>query len=143
MSALGLIQWLKIIMTGLKLIPLTFFFEIDSGVNCVMFYILGCCRLNFIVLDGILSAGHQKKDRNHYCICLVMNVPKHYPSQKHSPERKIWVPVNFLQTKKLLKAFRKQLKMLKSILGKGLTFAKKISTLVSLWVTNNIKGENY
>jgi hypothetical protein len=65
-----------------------------------------------------------------------MNVPKHYPSQKHSPGREIWVPIDFFQTRKLLKAFRYQLKMLKPTLGKALAFAKKIPALLNLWVIN-------
>jgi hypothetical protein len=53
-----------------------------------------------------LAAGHQKKDRNPYCIFLVMNVPKHYPSQKHSLERKIWVPIDFFSNKKASKGLQ-------------------------------------
>jgi hypothetical protein len=30
-----------------------------------------------MVLDDKIAVGHQKKDSNPYCICRVMNVPKH------------------------------------------------------------------
>jgi hypothetical protein len=33
----------------------------------MFFYELGCYRLNLIVLDGKLAAGHRNKDRNPYC----------------------------------------------------------------------------
>jgi hypothetical protein len=28
---------------------------------------------------------------------MIINVPKHYPSQKHSPGREIWVLIDFLK----------------------------------------------
>jgi hypothetical protein len=130
-------------MTGLNLIPLNFSLEVDlwGQINDVLLY-KRICRLNFIVLDGKLAARHQKKDMNPHCICLIMNVPKHYPSQKHSRGRKIWVPIGFIQTRKLLQAFRYQLKRLKPTLSKGLAFAKKIPALVNLWAIN-MNGKTY
>jgi hypothetical protein len=106
------------------------------------FCISGYCRLNFIILGGKLAAGHKKKYRNPYCICLIINDPKHYPSQKHSPRREIWVPIDFFTIRKFLKAFRYQLQVLKSTLGKGLAFAKNIPALVNFWAIN-MNGNNY
>jgi hypothetical protein len=60
----------------------------------MFFYILGCCRHKLIVLGGKLKVVLQKKDRNPYCICLVLNVPKHSTSPKRSPGGKIWVPID-------------------------------------------------
>jgi hypothetical protein len=71
------------------------------------FCISGCCRLNFIILGGKLAAGHKKKYRNPYCICLIINDPKHYPSQKHSPRREIWVLIDFFIIRKFLKVSTK------------------------------------
>jgi hypothetical protein len=48
----------------------------------------------------------------------------------------------FLQTKNLLKALRYQLKKFKFTLETGLAFAKKIPSVVNLWVTN-INRTNY
>jgi hypothetical protein len=103
---------------------------------------LGCCRPNFIALDSKLIAGGQQKARNPVCICLVMNVPYYYSSQKHSPKRKIWVLIDFFKTKKLLKALRYQIKLFKSTLDRGLAFAKKIPAIVNLWVIN-MDGKDY
>jgi hypothetical protein len=89
-----------------------------------------------------MAAGHKKKDRNPDCICLVMNVPKHYPSQNHSPGSKRWVPNDLFQTKKFLNALRFQLEVLKSTLNTGLALARKIPALVNLWV-NSMNGKNY
>jgi hypothetical protein len=71
-----------------------------------------------------------------------MNMPKHHTSPKHSPGRTIWVSIDLFETKKLLKALRYQLKMLKSILNRVLAIAKKIPVLVNLSV-KNMKGKNY
>jgi hypothetical protein len=105
-------------------------------------YILRYCRLNFIILDGKLAAGHQKQDINPNSICLVMNVTKHHINKTFSREEDMAAHCFFFQTKNLLKAFRNQLKMFKSTLGIGLAFTKKIPALVNLCVTN-INGTNH
>jgi hypothetical protein len=89
-----------------------------------------------------MAAGHNKKARNPDCICLVMNAPKHYPSKKHFPGSKRWVPNDLFQTKKFINALRYQLKVFKSTLDRSLAFAKKIPALVNLWVIS-MNGKNY
>ncbi len=96
---LAQVQPPKIIMTGLKLIPLIFSSEIDiwGQKHCVLLC-LRMLQMQFHChIDNKMAAGHQQKDRNPYWICLIMNVPKHYPSQKRSPGREIWVPIDFLK----------------------------------------------
>jgi hypothetical protein len=89
-----------------------------------------------------MAAGHKKKDRNPDCICLVMNIPKHNPSQKHSPRSKSWVSNDLFQTKKFINALRFQLEVLKSTLDRVLALPKKIPALVNLWVIS-MNGTNY
>ncbi len=48
----------------------------------------------------------------------------------------------FFKTRKLLQAFRCELKMFQSTLGKGLSFAKTKPALLNLWVISMI-GKNY
>ncbi len=64
-------------------------------------------------------------------------------NQKHILQGgKYGCPLIFFQTKKLLKAFIYQFKMLKSTLDRVLGFAKQIPALVNLWV-DNLNGKNY
>jgi hypothetical protein len=80
-----------------------------------------------------MAAGHNKKARKPDCIYLIMNAPKHYPSKKHFPGSKRWVPNDLFKTKNFLNALRYQLKVFKSTLDRSLAFAKKNScTCVSL-----------
>jgi hypothetical protein len=114
-------------MTGLKLIPVTFSFEIDLWGQFMKFFCLsGCCRLNFIILGGKLAAGHKKKYRNPYGICLIINDPKHYRSQKHTPRREIWVPIDFLN-KKVSKGFQVSTTGVKVHFGQRVGFCQKNS----------------
>jgi hypothetical protein len=94
----------KIIMTGLKLIPLTFSFKIDPwGQLRDVLLCIGMLQAYFIVPAGKLAAGHKNKHRNPYCICLVMYFRKHYQSKNILQGVKYWCPLIFFQTKKLLK----------------------------------------
>jgi hypothetical protein len=65
----------------------------------MFFYILGWCRPNFMVLNDKMAVGHQKKDRNPYCICLVLNVPKHPHHQNILQGGKYGCPSFFLNIK--------------------------------------------
>ncbi len=89
-----------------------------------------------------MAAGHNKKDRNPDCICLIMNVPKHNPSKTHFPGSKRWVPNDLFQIKKFLNALRYHSKVFKSTLDRSLAFANKIPALVNLWVIS-MNGKNY
>jgi hypothetical protein len=88
-----------------------------------------------------MAAGHNKKDRNPDCICLIMKVSKHYPSKKHFPASKRWVPNDLFKTKKFLNALRYQLKVFRSTLDRSLAFANKIPALLNFWVIS-MNGKN-
>jgi hypothetical protein len=69
----------------------------------MFFYVLGCYRLNFIVLDGKLAAGHRNKDRNPYCICLVRNFPNMTNHKTILQGGKYGCPLIFLKQKSFLR----------------------------------------
>jgi hypothetical protein len=52
------------------------------------------------------------------------------------------VATNFFKTRKLLKALRYQLKMVKSFLNRAVSFVKKIFALLILWVFS-MNGKSY
>ncbi len=52
------------------------------------------------------------------------------------------MPIDFFKLKKLLKAFRYQLKMLKVHFELRFSFYKKMPALMDHWVTN-MNGKNY
>jgi hypothetical protein len=88
-----------------------------------------------------MAAGHNKKDKIPDCICLIMNVSKHYPSKNHFPGSKRWVPNDLFQTKKFLNALRYQLMVFRSTLDRSLAFANKIPALLNFWVIS-MNGKN-
>jgi hypothetical protein len=89
-------------MTGLKLIPLTFSFEIVpwGQLHYVLLYIW-MVQTYVMVLDDKMAVGHQKKDRNTNCICLVLNVPKHTHHQNILQGGKYGCPLFFLKHRNL------------------------------------------
>jgi hypothetical protein len=82
-----------------------------------------------------MAVGHQKKDKNPYCICLVMTVPKHSNHLNLLQRGKCGCPLIFSNIK-ASKCFQVSIKILKSTLDRGLAFAKKVLALVNLCVTN-------
>ncbi len=116
---------------------------VGSTEFCSSIHILECCKLNFIVLDGNLTIGHQKNDMNPNCICLVMNVPKHYCTLYLNIFHwaKDGCRMIFFQTKKFLKDLRYQLMLFRFTFNRGLALAKT-SALVYLQVIN-INGKSY